>query len=141
MNTSFILDPNLLSDSSENVTALLYKDIIKVKWLLPSTECLKVSSGVWISISEFIGGHKMQVEVPLFVPQKCLKKHSRTWHSIDLAPPSSSSTRKNNSCAFSLNTHLIQCRSYTVEVITNYQSLAGKAMHAQLVIPPKVNRM
>ena len=33
---------------------------------------------------------------------------------------------------------LTQCRAYAVEVIPNYQSLRGKTLRTEIVVPPKV---
>ncbi|KAI9558632.1 hypothetical protein GHT06_015420 [Daphnia sinensis] len=124
--------------SLPQITAQFFKDILKIEWSVPSAECVKVSSGVRIKIYESADGYKVPMEDPLFVPQKCIKKITKTWHSINLASPSSS-TSKGNACSFKLTENLTQCHSYIVEIVINYQSLAGKAMQTELVIPPKLN--
>ncbi|XP_045028206.1 uncharacterized protein LOC116935922 isoform X2 [Daphnia magna] len=134
-----LTDPEPYYEPLPQITALFTKDILKIEWSVPSAECVKVSSGVRIKIYESADGYKVPLEAPIFVPQKCIKKIAKTWHSINLASPFSSSTSRGKACAFSLTKNLTQCRSYIVEVVINYQSLAGKAMQTELVIPPKLN--
>ena len=127
-----------------DMTASLINESLEITWPIISTECLKFSSGVWIRVyqqnSEY--EHQIQPETPLYVPQKCLKKKSKTSYSVILFPPSSSSsTGKKNSCLISLTRNLIQCRAYVVEVIPNYQSLRGKTLSTEIVVPPKVKRI
>lgn len=112
---------------------------LEINWPVLSAECFKLSSGVWIRVyqinSEIAG--KSPVETSLSVPQKCIKKNSRTTYSIALSPPSTSGIKK-DPCLFSLARNLIQCRSYAVEVIPNFQTFRGKTMRTEIVIPPKV---
>jgi hypothetical protein len=97
---------------------------------------------VWIRVHEIPENeYQIQSQTPLYVPQKCLKKKSKTSYSIVLYPPSSPSlTGKNISCLFYLTRKLIQCRAYVVEVIPNYQSLRGKSLRTEIVIPPKLSK-
>ncbi|XP_059351846.1 uncharacterized protein LOC130690021 [Daphnia carinata] len=130
-------DPDPRGEPLPQIAAEFTNDTLKIKLPIPSAECVKVSLGVRIRIYESADGYKVPLEAPIFVPQKCLQKISKTWYSIDFRSPSSSAG-KGNACAFSLTKSLTQCRSYILEVVRNYQSLAGKAMQTELVIPPKL---
>jgi hypothetical protein len=101
---------------------------------------MKFSSGVWIRVYQQASesDYKLQPETSLYAPQKCLKKKSKTSYSIVLSP--SSSKGKKISCAFYLTKHLIQCRAYIVEIIPNFQSLRGKTLRTEIVVPPKMKK-
>ncbi|KZS02005.1 Uncharacterized protein APZ42_001127, partial [Daphnia magna] len=60
-------------------------------------------------------------------------------YSIVLSPPSISATGKKDPCNFHLTKSLTQCRSYVVQVIPNYQSLRGKTLRTEIVVPPKIS--
>ncbi len=118
--------------------SLLTNESLEITWPIFSTECLKFSSGVWIRVYQQAPevDYKLQPETSLYVPQKCLKKKSKASYSIILSPPSSSKGKK-ISCAYYLTRHLIQCRAYVIEVIPNFQSLRGKTLRTDIIVPPK----
>ncbi|KAK4011028.1 hypothetical protein OUZ56_020148 [Daphnia magna] len=140
-----LVDINSIDDlnSSLNGTSLTAfftsNESLEINWPTPSDECLKFSTGVWIRVYQSGDEHKWPAETLLAVPQKCMKKSSETSYSIVLSPPSLSATEKEDPCDFYLARNLIQCRSYVVEVIPNYQSLRGKTLRIETVIPPKIS--
>jgi hypothetical protein len=109
--------------------------MLQIKWTPLSMDCMKFSSGVWIRVFES-GQSSSSADQYLSIPQKCLKQSSNASFSIVL----SSSTPKlsGNTCHFDLRDSLIQCRVYTIEVVPNYQSLKGKSLFTEIVIPPAV---
>jgi hypothetical protein len=139
----FLVDYINSSNSSTDaaVVASLFNESLEITWPILSAECIKFSSGVWIRVYQQAPeiDYKLQPETSLYVPQKCLKKNFETSrYSIVLLP--SSSNEKNNSCAFSLARNLIQCRVYVIEVIPNFQSLRGKTLRTEIVVPPKMKK-
>jgi hypothetical protein len=122
------------------VVASLTNESLEITWPILSAECLKFSSGVWIRVYQQASEDetKLQPETSLYVPQKCLKKKSKSSYSIILSP--SSSKGKKLSCAYYLTRHLIQCRAYVVEIIPNFQSLRGKTLRTEIVVPPKMKK-
>lgn len=135
----FFVDFNSNLNKSTDIAASLINDSLELTWSIFSAECLKFSSGVWIRVYQQApeGDYKLQPET-LYVPQKCLKKKSNTSYSIVLSP--SSSKEKKISCAFYFTRHLIQCRAYVVEIIPNFQSLRGKTLRTEIVVPPKMKK-
>ena len=132
---------DLDSESNSSVIAASFStrnESLEINWPVLSAECLKLSSGVWIRIYQINSEvAKSPVETSLSVPQKCIKKNSRTTYSIALSSPSAK-RGKTDPCLFSLTKNLIQCRSYAVEVVPNFQTLRGKTLRTEIVIPPKV---
>jgi hypothetical protein len=123
---------------------VLTNESLEITWPILSEECLKFSSGVWIRIYQASQEYVQQEEATaLSVPQKCfLNNTDGASHSIVLFPQStnSKSTDENDPCSFSLAKNFTQCRAYVVEVIPNYQSLRGKMLRTEFVVPPKVTR-
>lgn len=132
--TDFESYPNNSSVIAASITS---NDSLEIIWPVLSKECLKYSSGVWIRVYQIGYELKSPVETFLSVPHKCVKKNSQNTYSIVLPPPSSISGKK-DACFFTLARNLTQCRSYAVEVIPNFQTLRGKTLRAEIVIPPKV---
>ncbi|EFX82885.1 hypothetical protein DAPPUDRAFT_240714 [Daphnia pulex] len=133
-------ESNVANNSSAIAASFSTKnESLEIVWPVLSAECLKLSSGVWIRVYQ-IGNElaKSPVETSLSVPQKCLKKNSKTTFSIALSPPSSITSKK-DPCLFLLARNLTQCRSYAVEVIPNFQTLRGKTLRTEIVIPPKLS--
>jgi hypothetical protein len=132
-------ESNIGNNSSAIAASFSTKnESLEIVWPVLSAECLKFSSGVWIRVYQISNElAKSLVETSLSVPQKCLKKNSKTTFSIALSPPSSITSKK-DPCLFLLARNLTQCRSYAVEVIPNFQTLRGKTLRTEIVIPPKV---
>jgi hypothetical protein len=121
------------------MVASLNNESLEITWPVHSVECLQFSSGVWIRVYQSGDEYKLPIETSLYIPEKCLKKISTTLHSISLSPPSPSPTSVNkDTCLFSLASNLIQCRAYVVQIIPNYQSLRGKTLRTEIIVPPKV---
>ncbi len=116
------------------VAASLTNESLEITWPIFSKECMKFSSGLWIRVYQQASesDNKLQPETSLYVPQKCLKKKSKTLFSIVLSP-SSSSKGKNISCAFYLTRHLIQCRAYVIEIIPNFHHFEAKLCTRKLL--------
>ena len=108
--------------------------MLQIKWTPLSMDCMKFSSGVWIRVFE--SGQSSAADQYLSIPQKCLKRSSNASFSIVLS--SSAPKLSGNTCHFDLRDSLIQCRVYTIEVVPNYQSLKGKSLFTEIVIPPAV---
>ncbi|XP_046456998.1 uncharacterized protein LOC124204036 isoform X2 [Daphnia pulex] len=115
---------------------------LNITWPILSADCLKFSSGVWIRIYQASEGddNKLPEEATaitaLSIPQKCcLVNKDAASYSIVLFPQSPSADEK-DSCFFSMTKNLTQCSAYVVEVIPNYQSLCGKTLRTEMVIPP-----
>ncbi|KAK4009919.1 hypothetical protein OUZ56_019062 [Daphnia magna] len=140
-----LVDINNIDDlnsslNGSSLTALFTsKESIEINWPMPSAECLKFSTGVWIRVYQSGDEDKWPAETLLTVPQRCMKKSSKTLYSIVLSPPSISATGKKDPCNFHLTKSLTQCRSYVVQVIPNYQSLRGKTLRTEIVVPPKIS--
>ncbi|XP_057365041.1 uncharacterized protein LOC130685734 [Daphnia carinata] len=140
-----LVDINTVDDlnSSLNGSALTAffasNESLEINWPMPSDECLKFSTGIWIRVYQSGDEYKWPAETLLAVPQKCIKKSSNISYSIVLSPPSPSAAEKEDPCNFYLTKNLIQCRSYVIEVIPNYQSLRGKTLRIETVIPPKIS--
>jgi hypothetical protein len=111
-------------------------NLLQIEWTPLSVDCIKFSSGVWIRVYDSSQKQPSTGENYLAIPQKCLKRRANASFSIAL--PSSASKFSGKTCHFELKEVLIQCRVYTVEVVPNYQSLKGKAIFTEIVIPPAV---
>ena len=128
-----------LLNQTSTILASLNNESLEITWPVHSVECLKFSSGVWIRVYQSGDEYNVPVETSSYIPEKCVKKKSKTLHSISLSPPSSSPTLANkDACLFSLASNLIQCRAYVVQIIPNYQSLRGKTLRTEIIVPPKV---
>uniref|UniRef100_A0A0P6D4M9 Jmjc domain-containing histone demethylation protein n=1 Tax=Daphnia magna TaxID=35525 RepID=A0A0P6D4M9_9CRUS len=136
-----LLDINSSVERDVNTTGKVQASLVKnnaleITWTPHSTECLKVSSGLWLRIFE--SNEKQLVspsaEAYLPIPYKCLKK-TNSSHSIVLAKQAKGAN-KGKSCPSEMMISLVQCLAYTVEVIPNYQSLKGRLLSTEIVIPP-----
>ncbi len=141
----FLTDYNLSANQSTHIKAsVLTNESLEITWPILSEECLKFSSGVWIRIYQASQEDVLQEEATaLSVPQKCLLNNTGgASNSIVLFTQStnSKSTDEKNPCSFSVAKNLTQCHAYVVEVIPNYQSLRGKTLRIEFVVPPKVTR-
>ena len=101
---------------------------MSVQLALPSVSCKKLITGIWIRIFE--SGLSVTGQPYLKIPTKCFVFKD---NNVSIALPS----LKRKSCFFSIP-ELVQCRSYTVQVIPNYDSFRGRFFETKIVIPPKV---
>nr|CAH0106919.1 unnamed protein product [Daphnia galeata] len=119
------------SESNSSVIAASFStrnESLEINWPVLSAECLKLSSGVWIRVYQINSEiAKSPVETSLSVPQKCIKRNSRTILILSLYPHHQQAERK------------ILCGSYAVEVVPNFQTLRGKTLRTEIVIPPKLS--
>ncbi len=132
------LENDKINPSGNIKASLIEGRMLKIEWVPIKTECFEFSSGVWIRV--FLSGDQhpsSSEEAYLDVPMKCLKTQSNTTFSVTL-PSSSSAVNEDNTCSFELK-NLIECRAYTVEVVPNYQSLKGKPLFTEIVIPSTVS--
>ncbi|EFX72247.1 hypothetical protein DAPPUDRAFT_227615 [Daphnia pulex] len=129
------------SDAHSIKASVMINGSLEITWPILSTDCIKFSSGVWIRIyqaSEGDDNNKLMPEeavTALSIPQKCLINNTDASYSIVLYPQSPSADEK-DSCFFSMTKNLTQCSTYAVEVIPNYQSLGGKTLRTEIVVPP-----
>jgi len=114
---------------------------IEIEWSPPSTSCIEFITGLWVRVYE--SGTEPASEPYLSIPKKCLKsKHlSSGIEALSLLLPSSHSSNPNSTddaeCIFQTQ-NLVVCRSYQVEVVPDYQSLKGKSIQTEIVVPPTV---
>lgn len=112
---------------------------LEIEWIPPSVDCLKISSGIWVRVSE--SGNQQPntstTEAYITVPQKCLKKRPNTSYSFILHG-SSSGVNGEKRCHFQLKNDLIPCQVYNVKVVPNYQSLKGGPLSTDIFVPPTV---
>nr|CAH0102785.1 unnamed protein product [Daphnia galeata] len=127
-----LLDEDEINPSGEIEASLGDNNVLQIKWTPLSMDCMKFSSGVWIRVFES-GQSSSSALQYLSIPQKCLKRSANASFSIVLS--SSASKLSGNNCHFDLRDSLIQCRVYTIEVVPNYQSLKGKSLFTEIVIP------
>ncbi|KAI9558684.1 hypothetical protein GHT06_015473 [Daphnia sinensis] len=125
------------ANTTGKIQASLVKDnALEITWTPHSAECMKVSSGLWFRIFES-GGKQLvppSAEAYLPIPHTCLKR-TNTSYSIVL-PRHSAEADKQKSCSSKLMINLVQCLTYTVEVIPNYQLLKGRLLATEIFIPP-----
>ena len=62
--------------------------------------------------------------------------HSPSSTKFDLS--SDDAKFEENDCHFELKNVLIECRAYTVEIVPNYDSLKGRSLTTEIVIPSTV---
>lgn len=102
-------------------------------------ECLKFTSGVWVRVYETRSERDLpKDENYISIPMKCIKINSDTTSFSIVVYPLTSSSSEKGTCRISLANNLTQCHVYTVEIIPNYQSLRGKSLRTEIVIPSKV---
>jgi hypothetical protein len=113
---------------------------IEIEWSPLSAECIDYNSGVWIRVFE--SGTSSSEVTYLAIPRKCLKEQSNTTFSLVVHSPSSTKSDgeqfEENDCHFELKNVLIECRAYTVELVPNYDSLKGRSLTTEIVIPSTV---
>ena len=124
---------------SGNVKASLSEDYsLEIEWTPLSSECFKFSSGIWVRVFLLSGDkHPQSEETYLDVPKECLNTRSNASFTF-LLHSSQNVTNERNTCYFELKDNLIECRSYTIEIVPNYQSLKGKPMFTEIVVPSMV---
>lgn len=128
-----------INPSGKIQALLLANNSLEIKWTPLSNKCLEFNSGVWVRVLESGQQQPSLSNSYLTIPQNCLTRWSDGTHSIILHSPSSfSNNEENKTCRFELTNPLIQCLSYTVEVIPNYQSLKGKSLKTKIIIPSAV---
>ena len=132
----FHSDEDGINPSGEIEASLGDNNVLQIKWTPLSMDCVKFSSGVWIRVFESGQSQSSVADQYLAIPQKCLKRRANASFSIVLS--SSAPKLSGNHCHFDLRDSLIQCRVYTIEVVPNYQSLKGKSLFTEIVIPPAV---
>nr|CAH0109679.1 unnamed protein product [Daphnia galeata] len=110
---------------------------IEIEWSPLSAECIDYNSGVWIRVFE--SGNSSSEETYLSIPRKCLKDQPNTTFSLVVHSPSSTKSDDEqfdeNDCHFELKNILIECRAYTIELVPNYDSLKGRPLTTEIVIP------
>lgn len=114
---------------------------LEIIWTpLSNNECLKFVSGFWVRVFESDSSSWLMPNPSyLDIPNICLSRWpNNTTYSVILHSPTSSNDRENETCHFKLKNVLIQCLSYIVEVVPNYQSLKGKPLITEIVIPSSV---
>nr|CAH0109675.1 unnamed protein product [Daphnia galeata] len=116
-------------------------NLLKLNGSPLSAECIDYNSGVWIRVFE--SGNSSSEETYLSIPRKCLKDQPNTTFSL-VVVHSPSSTKfddeqfDENDCHFELKNVLIECRAYTIELVPNYDSLKGRPLTTEIVIPSTV---
>ncbi|KAI9558686.1 hypothetical protein GHT06_015475 [Daphnia sinensis] len=134
-----LLDVNTseTSPSGKMKAVLNENNSLEIEWTPPSMDCLKVSSGIWVRVSE--SGNQQPnmstTEAYVTIPQKCLKRRANTSYSFILHA-SSSGVNVEKRCHFQLKDDLIPCQVYNVEVVPNYQSLKGRPLSTDILVPP-----
>lgn len=117
---------------------------IQIDWSPASAGCIEFVTGLWIKIYELGIRDRPSTEPYLTIPRKCLKsKHEalsgKEYLSILL--PSSNSSFQNATddpkCSFLIKT-LVDCHTYYVDVVPEYQSLRGIPIRNDITIPPTV---
>jgi hypothetical protein len=138
---NFHLNPEKgISPSGSIKASLDTNKSIEIEWSPLTAECIDYNSGVWIRVFE--SGTSSSEVTYLAIPRKCLKEQSNTTFSLVVHSPSSTKSDDEqfdeNDCHFELKNFLIECRAYTVEVVPNYDSLKGRPLTTEIVIPSTV---
>lgn len=122
---------------------LVSNNSLQIEWTSPtSSECLKYQSGLWARVFE--SGQQPSSFDYIEIPQECLDRiepstnNNNTFSFIIHSKLSSNSTADERPCQVELKSPLIECRSYTVQVSPNYQSLKGQSHTTEIVIPSAV---
>ncbi|EFX82886.1 hypothetical protein DAPPUDRAFT_240713 [Daphnia pulex] len=123
---------------SGNINASLNENkSIEIEWTPLSPECIAYNSGVWIRVFE--SDTPSSGATYLSIPRKCLtEKNNSTFSFVIHSPTKSDDPSKEIDCHFELTNVLIECRSYKVELIPNYESLKGRPLTAKIVTPSTV---
>nr|CAH0107914.1 unnamed protein product [Daphnia galeata] len=136
-----LLDINVpekgISPSGSIKASLDTNKSIEIEWSPISPECIDYNSGVWIRVFE--SGTSSSEETYLSIPRKCLNEQSNTTFSLVVHSPSSTKSDdeqfEESDCYFKLKNILIECRAYTIEIVPNYDSLKGRTLTTEIVIP------
>ncbi|XP_046637967.1 uncharacterized protein LOC124316205 isoform X2 [Daphnia pulicaria] len=120
---------------SGNINASLSENkSIEIEWTPLSPECIAYNSGVWIRVFE--SDTPSSGATYLSIPRKCLtEKYNSTFSFAIHSPTKSDDPSKESDCHFELTNVLIECRSYKVELIPNYESLKGRPLTTEIVTP------
>ncbi|XP_046464028.1 uncharacterized protein LOC124209850 [Daphnia pulex] len=123
-------EPNL----SGNINASLSRNkSIEIEWTPLFPECIAYNSGVWIRVFE--SDTPSSAETYLSIPRKCLTEKYNSIFSFVIHSPTKSDDPKESDCHFELTNVLIECRSYKIELIPNYESLKGRPLTTEIVTP------
>ena len=118
---------SMASFPGEFVRVTYQKDrSLAIDWTSPSDECQKLSTGLWIGISE--SNRDATIAPLLHIPEECLEARNSGGISIVL---DSAEGRKDSTCRVSI-ARLLECRSYTIEVSADYDSLQGRVHRVQV---------
>jgi hypothetical protein len=122
-------EPNL----SGNINASLSRNkSIEIEWTPLFPECIAYNSGVWIRVFE--SDTPSSAETYLSIPRKCLtEKYNSIFSFVIHSPTKSDDPTKESDCHFELTNVLIECRSYKIELIPNYESLKGRPLTTEIV--------
>lgn len=115
---------------------------IEIEWSPPLSSCMEFLTDLWIRVFE--SDTLDQTNEPyLIIPKKCLKskKHVSGRESVYIILPSSNdaSVARLNSTddgCHNFSIQIIDCHSYQVKVIPNYQSHRGKFIRTEIIIFP-----
>ncbi|XP_046458934.1 uncharacterized protein LOC124205536 [Daphnia pulex] len=121
---------------SGNINASLNRNkSIEIEWTPLSPECIAYNSGVWIRVFE--SETPSSGETYLSIPRKCLAEKYNSTFSFAIHSPTKSDdpSNKKSDCHFELTNVLIECRSYKIELIPNYESLKGRSLTTEIVTP------
>lgn len=129
------------NDSAGILNATLHHEdkSIDIDWSPPLASCIEFVTGLWIRVHESGIDADQTSEPYLSIPRKCLKSKLSGKESLSVLLPSNSSIQNSTECSFIIKP-LVDCRSYHVEVIPDYQSLRGKSVNAEVVIPPALRQ-
>jgi hypothetical protein len=140
LRLNFHLNPEKEINPSGIKASLGINKSIEIEWSPLSPECIDYNSGVWIRVFE--SGTLSSEETYMSIPRKCLKEQFNTTFSLVVHSPSSTKSDdeqfEESDCHFELKNILIECRAYTVEVVPNYDSLKGRTLTTEIVIPSTV---
>ena len=146
-----LLESHRANDSGGILNATLHRHqqqeenkSIEIEWSPPSAGCIEFVTRLWIRVYE--SGTDPAFKPYLSIPRKCLtsKLHPSGREALSIILTSSnsssldSSTKNDSECNLLIDI-LIDCRSYQVEVIPDFQSLRGKSIQAEVIIPPTVH--
>ena len=127
------------ANSSGTLKASLHNDkSVAIEWSVPLVGCENFVSGLWIRVFE--SGEDAQPTSFQNIPKKCLTKTASNQSDqstvFSIVLPLTSTV---DECNFPLQ-NLIDCRFYQIEVAPDYQSLRGRILNTEIIIPPKVSR-
>ena len=120
---------------------------ILVQWEWSSNKCFKYMTAFWVRVFdselyESESGHEGDVERQeltllnepyTFIPKACINKSSNS----NLLTLALSSSQTENRCSFPLK-KLMECKIYTIELVSSYSSMKGRAWKTNVIIPTMV---